>query len=300
MGNESKTACLHSIVAALVGAEEKLGADREWIPGAPIEERMKFLQDYFPGCKEDIVELGEEIIKSLASDDYNELNKFLIKNGFVGRFTPLEDEELGLVGILDLLVEWMERGEVAEIITDGQSYPAVRMKKGVGIWRLAGALEPVVCITTKQGYDVYMTICECPSGGVMEMVSLAKELQDSIPYSELHPDFDRVRFPMVSINQFVTLPWLEGIETYDDKGTLWTIMRAIQQNKLRMNEFGARAQSATSTMTASNLAEKLLKQELVIDRPFLIWFSEPGMEFPLFAAHVGYDDWKDPGDITVA
>ena len=66
-----------------------------------------------------------------------------------------------------------------------------------------------------------------------------------------------------------------------------------------MNEFGARAQSATSMMIASAFAGPL-KQELVIDKPFLIWFSQEGMSLPLFVAHVGYDDWKNPGDITIA
>tara|TARA_Y100000310_G_scaffold271105_1_gene285417 strand:+ start:3481 stop:4386 length:906 start_codon:yes stop_codon:yes gene_type:complete len=301
MGNKSKTACLHSIVAAMVGADEKLGPDRNWRPGGPIEKRIEFLQEYFPGCKEDIAELGEKIIKSLASQNHNELNNFLKENGFDPQFRPIGEDELGLVGILDLLVEWVKEGKVVGIIANAQRFPAVKMKKSVDIWRAAGAIEPVVCIDTKQDFKVYMTVCSAPhdSDNVMDIVTFAKDIQDSFPHSEIHPDYEGVVFPMVDVNQVVELPWCCGLETYDEGGTLWTVTSAVQQNKFRMNQFGARAQSATSMMIARCLADER-KPEYIVDRPFLLWVSRGDMEFPLFVAHVGYGDWKDPGDITVA
>jgi len=72
------------------------------------------------------------------------------------------------------------------------------------------------------------------------------------------------------------------------------ITQALQQTKLRMNEEGARAQSAVAIGV---LRGCLPTYDYVIDWPFLFWITRPGISKPLFVAYVTEDDWKNPGDI---
>ena len=79
----------------------------------------------------------------------------------------------------------------------------------------------------------------------------------------------------------------------------WFIIQAKMQCKLRINQFGARAQAAFVADMARGLVVKKSKPRFIIDRPFLMWISRLGVSRPLFTAYVDCDSWKDPGDLSV-
>jgi hypothetical protein len=111
-------------------------------------------------------------------------------------------------------------------------------------------------------------------------------------------DFDGLVFPMVDLEQAVGLGWLVGLATDDDEGLPWEIEAALERNRLRMNEVGARAESAVMLQVAAVAIGPEPKPDHVIDRPFLVWFERDGLSRPLFAAYVVEDEWRNPGAIA--
>jgi hypothetical protein len=109
--------------------------------------------------------------------------------------------------------------------------------------------------------------------------------------------FGGLRFPMVDLNQQVDINWLKKMSTYA-LGETWEISQAKQQTKLRMNHLGARAQSAVAIggmmITSVRPPDP---PDLVIDRPFMVWFERAGLNRPLFSGHITPDDWKEPADL---
>lgn len=42
---------------------------------------------------------------------------------------------------------------------------------------------------------------------------------------------------------------------------------------------------------------RMPKEEIVIDKPFLVWISRENMTLPLFSGIIAEDCWKDPGSL---
>ncbi len=80
------------------------------------------------------------------------------------------------------------------------------------------------------------------------------------------------------------------------KGYRADITRIRQQTRFRMNEKGARSESAVAIGIARCLA-MAPAQPFVFDEPFLAWIEHPVLNIPFFAAWIAPDVWADPGDI---
>jgi len=99
---------------------------------------------------------------------------------------------------------------------------------------------------------------------------------------------------MVNLIQRVDISDLKGLKAVDSLGQPWKIVQALQETKVKMNEKGAKVESAVAIVgTLECCVEE--KKELVIDRPFFMWVERQGMKRPLFAGYMAPDCWKDPG-----
>jgi serine protease inhibitor len=101
---------------------------------------------------------------------------------------------------------------------------------------------------------------------------------------------------MVKLAQTPNISWLVDLEADGDDGRPYLIAEALQQTRLRMNEFGVRAESAVALAVAAGSFRSAPRY--VLDRPFLIWIERTGLSIPLFVGHIGTDDWDNPGSIT--
>lgn len=157
----------------------------------------------------------------------------------------------------------------------------------------------MACLETQTGDLVWLTVPQGP----LEGFALVQEAQRCMaggkpsqggaqgPYTE-------VVFPMVhldreeDISYFCDMVFL-GMDKAGEK-TPFLIGQALNQNKLKMNHLGARAESAAAFSVKRCMSRA---SRLVIDQPFMVWFTRDGLDLPYFAAFVTPDDWKNPGDL---
>jgi len=156
----------------------------------------------------------------------------------------------------------------------------------------------IVQIATKSGDAVSLTVAEKPLAG-FELLDKVETLRFKLPTGlirnkmRIASDFNKVVFPMVNLDHEVDISWLKGMKATDSQNFPWKIVQALQQTKVKMNEKGAKVESAVALDVKCLGA--MLEEELVIDKPFFMWVERPGMKRPLFAGYMAPDCWKDPG-----
>ena len=285
----SQTMTVYPISKAVQEAENLvLGSNRVW---TPVNKNQKtFIGSFLEPCREEVI----PEIQSLASSDANTLNQFLKEKGFSIKLQPFRENEFGVASILDILVEWINTGIATVIHTNGtgREFPGVRIGGGDVIFYSAPSHEhPIACLETKSSDLVYMTMLDDPPEG-FALVAKAEELSREKKYSF---EFDGLKFPMVNLNQEVDIGWLINMRTIDKAENEVRISQALQQTKLRMNEVGARAESAAAVGLRTLGAPP---PDHTINQPFLIWIERPDLVTPLFVGHITEEDWTNPGDIT--
>jgi len=286
----SQTAVTCPIVAALKGAEMFLDGPLHWTAKNLIQ--VEFLKRCFELDGDRVAAFKE--IESLASANAEEINAFLKAKGFDTALEKFKEGEFGVASVLNILVEWLEKGQKTKLKhADGTEYPAVHLRKNFEVFQHSWHFEPVVRLKTKSGDMLYMTACVDPETKD-DGFSLIKKI-DEITY-DLQPAvlaYGAVIFPMVELDQKVDITWLVGLKTVDYHGYPWEISQAKQQTKFRMNEVGARAESAVATRMRGITAARP-GHTLVINDSFLLWIERPGLSQPLFTAHITPDHWKEP------
>ena len=292
MRTSAKTVVTYPIVAALVKAEDILGENRTWVPINGMQSR--FLADFFRICRNE--GLGIPEIESIASWSADEINTFLRQRGFDIQLQPFDSLTFGIASVLDLLVEWLEKGKKTSVkcVLDQEWYDAARLKNGVEYLLSDIHRHPIAAIATKTGDVVYMTkIDDAPDG--FDLVAMAEQLANlSRPVYE----FGGLVFPMVDLNQQVDVSWILNMQTFTDDRTEAYISQAVQQTILKMNEKGARAKSAfAGAVTILGTSRPIEKPDMIIDAPFLVWFMRPLLNKPLFVGYIATEDWKNPGSI---
>jgi hypothetical protein len=288
----SLTSASYPIVGVLVAAEKFLGPNRTW--KHHNEDQAILLEKFFRGCRQDTVRIPE--MKAIADWDATVINEFLRVNGFTIQLEPFDARTFGVANVLDLLVEWIIEGEIILVRTpDRQEFPGVHLgEKTVNFFSVFYHPYPIAQIVTKSQDLVLMTMLEKPPAKGFALDFMSQEL-----FANKKPidDFSGLIFPMVDLSQEVDISWLRGMETISENdGQPAIITQALQQNKLRMNEIGARVQSAVAISVLK--ACMPVKVDHIINQPFLVWFVRPGLNRPLFAGYIDREHWKNPGDLS--
>lgn len=295
----SQTQVLLPIVGAVEKADEFLGGNREW-------EHANLVQTYFLGNvyrpTHTLIQAIPEI-ESVVGRSADEINAFLARKGFSIRLDPFTDpRDFGVASVLDVLVEWLERGEVRSIRAGGREYPAVRIPAGgsrATVVRHCGLPKfpnPIACLTTRSSAGDIVCLTALDAAAVPDLITeggLPSMVTDTVRFLN---EYGGVVFPMVSLDQEVDIRWLLGLKTTGADGLPAIVAQAKQQTKFRMNEVGARAESAVAMGVTRGMAPRP-KPDLVIDQPFLCWVERPGIPVPLFFGHITPEDWKNPGSL---
>lgn len=290
----SETMVISPINAALVKSEDLLGKNRSW--RAVNDAQVRFLREFF-SKRQELIKFSEKELRSWASRVAAELNEVLKKEGFNLRLDDFQAGGFGVVSILDVLVEWLEKGTKTNLIVKKKgNYPAVRMEmeSSFKICFSPRHIVPIAVLNTKSGDQVYMTIADHPYRG-FDLISRIEEI-DSIYLKEGLP-YDFLVFPMVDLNHEVDISWLKSMWTWDQKGDPVEISQALQQTKFKMNETGARTKSAVAL--GVRYVASLQSRPFIIDKPFFLWIKRPGLSIPVMCAYIDEADWKDPGDLEM-
>jgi len=102
---------------------------------------------------------------------------------------------------------------------------------------------------------------------------------------------------MVKLGQQVDISWMKKLATTCDNGDPAWLEKALQETRLRMNEEGARAESAVALGGQRMTTASPPPPDYVIDRPFLAWWGKPDLPIPIFVGYITPENWVNPGDI---
>src|SRR3989338_7681952 len=190
----SITAVFYPIIAALVKAEVFLRPSLAWSPVNPLQ--AVFLEQHFVPGRDDLSKFSAAELKSIASESYQVINRWLADNKFSIQLQPFLPTEFGTASILDIRVEWNEVGDVITISTpDREQFPGVHIKKdNVRFFRLAGHNNPVACLTTKSNDVLYLSMLDQAPEQLL-LMALGKELTDSDNLRH-SGEFGGIQFPM--------------------------------------------------------------------------------------------------------
>lgn len=295
----SKASEVYTIIAALKKAEDTMSLEKAWQPRSELQKR--FLKNFLQVCRNDNV--GE--IELEISDNAEKINIFLEKKGFSIRLQPFPPLTLGFASILDLIVEWLYPGEKIKIdAKNGKRYDGVRIKKeGVSFFesKVQGYRHVVARIRTKSGDVVFITVPKSPLEE-LDLIEMAESISNNM---DILPDmYDGVRFPMVNLDIINDIEWLKGMSTINARNIPAEITQAVQQIKIKINEKGARFQSATAIAVTLKCV-MIPKLDLIIREPFLVWVERHetsdarlDLKKPLMAAFVTEESWKNPGSLV--
>jgi hypothetical protein len=284
----SKIVMMYPLVTALVKAEAFLGAQRFW--QGINSQQMRFLTEIFVMCRAEGETISE--IESIASPNIDEVNRFLFQHGFIIQLNPPSPPGFAIASIVELFIEWVERGSETQIRDHMNTwYPAVQLVEGVTYYRSNNHHHPIAKLATKAGDEIYMTALD----QVLNEFDLLTRVEQCIRSSHLVDEFAGVIFPMVDVRQQVDVSWLVGMRTMTTNGLAVFIAQALQQTIFQMNEAGVRAKSAfTAEFLVGSAPPATSKPNMIIDRPFLIWWMRQGLSKPLFVGYITQENWKKP------
>ena len=285
MSNASE---IYTMTTAIEQAERMMKLKNDWKPKNEIQKR--FLKNFLKVCR------GSKIpeIELEVASEAGKINSFLEKKGFSIRVQPFPPYTIGFASILDLIVEWLQLGEKVKIQAKNEGvYDGVRIKKdGASFFEsiVNEYRHTIACLKTKSGDLVFITVLKEPLEGLdlMEMAEALSNDKDILPGA-----YEAVRFPMVDLDIINDIGWLRGMSTNNMTNIPADITQAIQQIKIKINEKGARFQSATA-IAVTLMAISIPRPDLIIREPFLLWVERHNLEKPLMAAFITEESWKNP------
>jgi len=281
------------ISVCLAEIEKKVGAHGSW--QTTNEPQREFLEKTYTGDCQDRSKLTEKELSFEVSHEADVINAFLASKNFKIKLDPfVEPTDFGVASVLDVSVEWKVAGKKASFAINKQQYEAVRMDADdIEIFENSHG-HPIVRLPTKSGDVVTMSVVDrVLSGFALKETAASFDACQTRSYA-----FSALKIPMIHLDQeedisFFKKMKIQGTDTLGDA----IIIQAFQQTRFRLNELGARAESAVAMgMMRCSAASRPLP-ELVIDRPFVISITRPGMVSPLFTAYVTEQDWKNPGSL---
>ena len=287
-GLQTTTLCVLPILGCLAAAKAHLEGNRQ-IPSSFSPKNVE--QDNFLEMFKDLMGKlpGIAELESRADDDVKAINSWLAERGFDIQLPPPSDEKgFAVASILDILMKWLNEGKKSEIRGTDKNYPGVMLKEGVNIYHMAAIHPyPVVRIATQEGDSVCMSMVDDIPSGKEGLFLKVAELEKVKANSH---NYKGVKFPMVDLDDKPDISWICGMGV----GSGFFVETAMQQTKFRMNEIGARVQSAAAMTLSRSISST---GPHIIDRPFLLWIKREGLEFPLFAALLCEDVWKEPKEL---
>ncbi|MCK9615788.1 MAG: hypothetical protein M0R48_09920 [Candidatus Omnitrophica bacterium] len=280
---KTKTEAIWPILGCLAKAQEFLKTQEEYTCEGNLQE--EFLKVFWR-WKDDLEKVP---VESRADFSVDPINAWLKERGFDIRLDPVCSPEFAVASILDALLEWKEEGSSCKVKDfTGKLYDGVRMDSEYQIL-YSPEVGKYLQVYTKTGEEVNMAVCD-PAGRLdnFGLTRLAMEINDTTIPDSFFPS--RISFPMIDCDEKPDISFLKGLSI---KG--FRIGEALQQTRFRMNEKGARAESAVAM--GFRCLYMIQPTSFDIDSPFLLWINSPKTRYPIFAGYFTTETWKRPKDL---
>jgi len=293
----SATFAPYTIIAALQELLRIGRANTPWEPRGPKAGLQRgFLDEFYSkGIPAGGFMPGE--LETLGSFNVGVINSFLWEKGFDIQLEALGDPcSLYSASVMNVLVHWLNPGTQTTVEYEGTRYPAAKIKRGWTAFSTPQG-QDVVQLDTETGDTVWITIPESPLEGFSMVQEAIRVMASKRPSKGGRwGSYAEVIFPMVDLSREEDISYFCGMAFMGidrtDHAAPFLIAQALNQNKLKMNHLGAHAESA-----AAMGAMRGLSSVLVIDKPFLVWFTRKGLTLPYFAAYITPEDWQNPGTL---
>jgi hypothetical protein len=278
---KSKAFCLPAVFKSMQVANP---SDAPW--STPKPGQHHFMLDYGNGPKADLAKMGNEV-EAIATSDPQTLNDWFAARGFPGMNVPAGVKAVG--SVFDLLVDWTVPGARRDMaVRQGAGneyawYEGVNMKsedQSFESFRIEGYSYPLFRLDTRQGWQVYLV--EAADGDeIGDAAWLPDNAKKLLSRPRTPVRYRELTFPAVSLSADVDISWMAGMEVPG-----FRIDEAIKKVKLRLDDKGARAQSAVAFVMKS-----IASNTYTIGRQFYVIFTRDDMNFPPFVALVASDSW---------
>ena len=225
----------------------------------------------------------DDFLRSVASNDTEEINKWLLENNFTAQFDEGLPQSIYASCMQDIFIEWLNEAERTSISYDGQSYPAIGISNAVVLSAPVVHPHPVALVKTKNDETVFISrIDGIPEGrfGLVELVHHMSMVKAPSKYKG-------VVVPMIDYNEEDEISSLEGLAVYDNPPH--SISKAFYRTRFRMNEMGKKGEGSTDIDSPS-----MDGWPCVVDGPFAVWVQKGSSKFPIFVGVFCPDSWKDP------
>jgi hypothetical protein len=262
-----------------------------WVGAAEHQRWMNMINSIKPGY---LAALGKRL-KTFGSPSKDECNQFLKDHGFSIELDDfVGDNPVGGVAVLHVGVEWKFVGEEDYIydFESGGQIDAALLTGCVKFLTSPNHENPIAEISCKGPEKVYMTIADQELDG-LDLLDRIVEIASS---AKVDPNayYEGLRFPMIDLDVEPDIESLCGITLDSSIGT-YELYQAIMQVKFRANHKGAQTDAAAAGQGGIESGPSYL----VLNQPFYVWKTLPGLNLPVLVARVDKDAWKNPGDFAL-
>ena len=232
-------------------------------------------------------------IATEVSQSADTLNTFLKVNGFPEMFNEIEGDGIGVAAIIDMMIEWAVEARIvmmpASVPVNGRLEPrSVRAfqvpSDGFTVYAPNEDSDMLVRLHAKDGSSAWLIMIDQPRDE-MELNEVASDLLSKCTtFPESREIISSVVVPTLEFEVTLELDWLLGMGYGDHR-----IAQAFQIFRLNMDEVGGRVQVATGLATTRGASP--WPRPMIFDRPFLLFFTQPGSDVPVGASYITSDRW---------
>jgi len=126
---------LATVIGAMDQIDAHLGGKAPWSSSTPTQERVLALRERFAPS---VARLRH--LEGLASDNADDLNRFLAEREFSYRFEPLRPAEFGAASAIREATVWPTPGRSVSVEIDGADRHGFQLKGRIGAWPTAPGL----------------------------------------------------------------------------------------------------------------------------------------------------------------
>lgn len=249
----------------------------------------------------------DDILKTCAQvNGVDVVNRFLKKNGYSIQLERMDlrpgEIDLAAASIIDILVAWRWPGKKTTLrIENGVDVDAAHIRYSYRLFTSASNLNRLIGkIDTKSDITVYLANCDKLIVDEYDLERTINSIRSSSGgYDKRH---EGIIFPMVDFEYKGRLEGLEEAVTRTSLGKDVVVKKALVEQRLRINEIGARAQQAAALYCVACCAEAEppLPPYTFDGDKLLVWFERPGQDgkpLVVYSALITPEHMKNPGPL---
>jgi len=255
------------------------------------DEQREFMTAYNLGANADLPLLQDKVA-AIATGNQAEINTWFAQHGFPDMKISIPSNGKAVGTVFDLLVDWKVPGRKMSFAlrsNNGASldwYQGVKMSASEGNfvgYKLEGYDYPLLQLDVSQeGWRVYLIEVEVADGDNPKPSDLPICAKGLLARNRTKVDYGDIIFPAVEMATDVDIKWIEGMRVPN-----FNIDEAVKKVRLRLDDKGARAQSAVAYISKGIK----FSPSYSITRPFYVIFTKDGLNFPAFVAISATDTW---------